>query len=159
MREVLKEEVIQEKTSPPKLIKSPRERRKSEGQEFKVRDKVEPSIDLYEANDASDHNENIWEEPVKKIKSGRPRKSSTDDPEDKVKPIKPRKPGRGRKPTKKPISPKEITKEELSEEEMEETSKPQVSTKHNCFYLLSCVYSGMGIHPLLCLEVCSEKLT
>lgn len=132
VREVLKEEVIQEKASPPKLNKSPRERKKSEGQDFKVREKVEPSVDLFEVHDASDHNENIWEEPVKKLKTGRQRKSSTDDAEDKVKPIKARKPGRGRKPAKKPISPKEIIKDDFSDEEMEETSKPQVSTMYNC---------------------------
>lgn len=127
MREVLKEEVIQEKASPPKLNKSPRERKKSEGQDFKVRDKVEPVVDLFEVNDASDHNENIWEEPVKKVKGGRPRKSSTDDAEDKVKTVKARKQGRGRKPAKKSVSQKQVTKEEFSDEEMEETSKPQVS--------------------------------
>lgn len=128
VREVLKEEVIQEKASPPKLNKSPRERRKSEGQDFKIRDKVEPSVDLFEVNDTSSHNKNIWEEPVKKVKGGRPRKSSTDEAEEKVKTVKARKAGRGRKPAKKPVMQKQATMEEFSDEEMEETSKPQVKT-------------------------------
>lgn len=157
MREVLKEEVIQEKASPPKLNKSPRERKKSEGQDFKVRDKVESSVDLFEVNDASDHNENIWEEPVKKMKGGRPRKSSIDDAEDKVKTVKARKPGRGRKLPKKPVSQKQVTKEEFSDEEMEETSKPQVSTTYVHFFcLLSHVYDCESTHPHLCLGACSD---
>lgn len=140
VREVLKEEVIQEKASPPKLNKSPRERKKSEGQDIKIRDKVEPSVDLFEVNDASDRTENIWEEPVKKVKGGRPRKSSTDDPEDKGKIVKARKPGRGKKPAKKPISQKQVTKEEFSDEEMEETSKPQVSTMYLILLYFLCVF-------------------